>query len=54
MQTIRHSQNVLGHGAAATGVKQIVADRRVVIRLRVTRLYGTALDLPAGGRPAGE
>ncbi|MFE7399097.1 pyridoxamine 5'-phosphate oxidase family protein [Streptomyces sp. NPDC057557] len=29
-------------------LKQIVADRRVVIRLRVTRLYGTALDMPAG------
>ncbi|MEU6998514.1 TIGR03618 family F420-dependent PPOX class oxidoreductase [Nonomuraea sp. NPDC046570] len=26
---------------------QLVAERRVVIRIRVSRLYGTALDLPA-------
>ena len=26
---------------------QVVADRRVVIRIRVSRLYGTALDVPA-------
>ena len=25
---------------------QMVEDRRVVIRLRVSRLYGTALDVP--------
>lgn len=27
-------------------LEQLVADRRVVIRIRVTRLYGTALDIP--------
>ncbi|MGW3658162.1 pyridoxamine 5'-phosphate oxidase family protein [Streptomyces sp. NPDC005151] len=27
-------------------LEQIVADRRVVIRIRVSRLYGTALDIP--------
>ncbi|AGP60421.1 pyridoxamine 5'-phosphate oxidase family protein [Streptomyces rapamycinicus] len=27
-------------------LEQLVADRRVVIRIRVSRLYGTALDLP--------
>ncbi|WP_307128895.1 TIGR03618 family F420-dependent PPOX class oxidoreductase [Streptomyces sp. B1I3] len=26
---------------------QVVAENRVVIRIRVTRLYGTALDIPA-------
>ena len=33
----------------AAFLDQMVADRRVVIRLRVSRLYGTALDLPASG-----
>jgi len=33
--------------------EQLVADRRVVIRLRVSRLYGTALDLPTDGPAAG-
>lgn len=32
----------------AAFLAQVVADRRVVIRLRVSRLYGTALDVPAG------
>ncbi|MEU8876982.1 TIGR03618 family F420-dependent PPOX class oxidoreductase [Streptomyces javensis] len=27
-------------------LEQLVADRRVVIRIRVSRLYGTALDMP--------
>ncbi|MFF1919319.1 pyridoxamine 5'-phosphate oxidase family protein [Streptomyces sp. NPDC058221] len=31
----------------AAFLAQVVADRRVVIRLRVSRLYGTALDMPA-------
>jgi PPOX class probable F420-dependent enzyme len=31
----------------AAFLEQVVADRRVVIRIRVTRLYGTALDIPA-------
>lgn len=31
----------------AAFLSQLVADRRVVIRLRVSRLYGTALDVPA-------
>lgn len=31
----------------AAFLAQVVADRRVVIRLRVSRLYGTALDIPA-------
>ncbi|MFD0023392.1 TIGR03618 family F420-dependent PPOX class oxidoreductase [Streptomyces sp. NPDC058382] len=31
----------------AAFLDQMVADRRVVIRLRVSRLYGTALDMPA-------
>ncbi|MEH0529887.1 PPOX class F420-dependent oxidoreductase, partial [Streptomyces stelliscabiei] len=26
-------------------LEQLVAERRVVVRLRVTRLYGTALDI---------
>ncbi|MFI6511954.1 TIGR03618 family F420-dependent PPOX class oxidoreductase [Streptosporangium sp. NPDC050855] len=29
---------------------QAVRERRVVIRLRVSRLYGTALDIPTGDR----
>ncbi|MGW4228375.1 TIGR03618 family F420-dependent PPOX class oxidoreductase [Streptomyces sp. NPDC004980] len=29
---------------------QAVAERRVVIRIRVSRLYGTALDIPAAAR----
>ncbi|MFI9586435.1 TIGR03618 family F420-dependent PPOX class oxidoreductase [Streptomyces sp. NPDC052236] len=29
-----------------TFLEQLVADRRVVIRIRVSRLYGTALDIP--------
>lgn len=28
-------------------LEQMVANRRVVIRIRVSRLYGTALDVPA-------
>ncbi|MET8329863.1 TIGR03618 family F420-dependent PPOX class oxidoreductase [Streptomyces sp. NPDC005181] len=28
-------------------LEQVVADRRVVIRIRVSRLYGTALDIPS-------
>lgn len=32
----------------AAFLEQLVADRRVVIRIRVSRLYGTALDMPAG------
>ncbi|MFE9783130.1 pyridoxamine 5'-phosphate oxidase family protein [Streptomyces sp. NPDC005775] len=31
----------------AAFLAQVVADRRVVIRIRVSRLYGTALDIPA-------
>ncbi|GAA4628315.1 TIGR03618 family F420-dependent PPOX class oxidoreductase [Actinoallomurus vinaceus] len=31
----------------AAFLKQMVADRRLVIRLRVDRLYGTALDIPS-------
>ncbi|MDX3229517.1 PPOX class F420-dependent oxidoreductase [Streptomyces sp. ME19-01-6] len=31
----------------AAFLEQAVADRRVVIRIRVSRLYGTALDIPA-------
>ncbi|MER7788949.1 TIGR03618 family F420-dependent PPOX class oxidoreductase [Streptomyces sp. NPDC097640] len=31
----------------AAFLEQVVADRRVVIRIRVSRLYGTALDIPA-------
>ncbi|MFG3141505.1 pyridoxamine 5'-phosphate oxidase family protein [Streptomyces sp. NPDC048211] len=31
----------------AAFLSQVVADRRVVIRIRVSRLYGTALDVPA-------
>ncbi|MFD7716060.1 pyridoxamine 5'-phosphate oxidase family protein [Streptomyces sp. NPDC059814] len=31
----------------AAFLAQVVTDRRVVIRLRVSRLYGTALDVPA-------
>ncbi|MET9477034.1 pyridoxamine 5'-phosphate oxidase family protein [Streptomyces sp. NPDC002922] len=31
----------------AAFLEQVVTDRRVVIRLRVSRLYGTALDIPA-------
>lgn len=31
----------------AAFLSQVVADRRVVIRLRVSRLYGTALDVPS-------
>lgn len=43
-------------GAAAPGdeaafLEQLVADRRVVIRLAVDRLYGTALDFEGGGPP---
>ena len=30
-------------------LRQMVADRRLVIRLRADRLYGTALDIPTGG-----
>ncbi len=30
----------------AAFLRQVVDDRRLVIRLRVTRLYGTALDMP--------
>ncbi|MFJ2094526.1 pyridoxamine 5'-phosphate oxidase family protein [Streptomyces sp. NPDC087901] len=33
--------------AEAAFLAQVVADRRVVIRIRVSRLYGTALDIPA-------
>jgi len=32
----------------AAFLAQAVAERRVVIRLRVSRLYGTALDFPGG------
>ncbi|GAB3160239.1 TIGR03618 family F420-dependent PPOX class oxidoreductase [Micromonospora sonneratiae] len=32
----------------AAFLAQLVADRRVVIRIRVSRLYGTALDIPTG------
>ncbi|THA70569.1 TIGR03618 family F420-dependent PPOX class oxidoreductase [Streptomyces sp. A0642] len=35
--------------AEAAFLAQVVADRRVVIRIRVSRLYGTALDIPATG-----
>lgn len=31
----------------AAFLEQVVTDRRVVIRIRVSRLYGTALDVPA-------
>ncbi|MEU0564981.1 TIGR03618 family F420-dependent PPOX class oxidoreductase [Nonomuraea sp. NPDC005983] len=30
-------------------LRRVVADRRLVIRLRVSRLYGTALDVPPAG-----
>ncbi|MEU1471229.1 pyridoxamine 5'-phosphate oxidase family protein [Streptomyces sp. NPDC005761] len=33
--------------AEAAFLAQLVAERRVVIRIRVSRLYGTALDIPA-------
>ncbi|NRQ31029.1 TIGR03618 family F420-dependent PPOX class oxidoreductase [Nonomuraea sp. NN258] len=33
--------------AESAFLSQMVADRRLVIRLRVSRLYGTALDLPS-------
>ena len=36
----------------AAFLENMVADRRMVIRLRVSRLYGTAIDLPSGKRPA--
>ena len=32
-------------------LEQLVADRRVVIRLAVDRLYGTALDFESGSVP---
>ncbi|MER8161860.1 TIGR03618 family F420-dependent PPOX class oxidoreductase [Streptomyces sp. NPDC094472] len=32
----------------AAFLEQLVADRRVVIRIRVSRLYGTALDMATG------
>ncbi|MCW2919060.1 MAG: hypothetical protein JWN52_7128, partial [Actinomycetia bacterium] len=32
----------------AAFLENMVADRRLVIRLRVSRLYGTAIDLPSG------
>jgi PPOX class probable F420-dependent enzyme len=31
----------------AAFLEQVVADRRVVIRIKVSRLYGTALDVPS-------
>lgn len=31
----------------AAFLEELVAERRVVIRIRVSRLYGTALDIPA-------
>lgn len=34
----------------AAFLAQAVAEHRVVIRIRVTRLYGTALDIPAKAR----
>ncbi|MET7525468.1 TIGR03618 family F420-dependent PPOX class oxidoreductase [Streptomyces sp900116325] len=34
-------------GEEAAFLEQVVTDRRVVIRIRVSRLYGTALDVPA-------
>ena len=33
----------------AAFLKNMVADRRLVIRLRASRLYGIALDVPSGG-----
>jgi PPOX class probable F420-dependent enzyme len=33
--------------AEAAFLAELVAERRVVIRIRVSRLYGTALDIPA-------
>ncbi|MFD1936623.1 MULTISPECIES: TIGR03618 family F420-dependent PPOX class oxidoreductase [Nonomuraea] len=33
----------------AAFLRQLVNERRVVIRLRVSRLYGTALDIPTEG-----
>ncbi|GAA4230596.1 PPOX class probable F420-dependent enzyme [Streptosporangium album] len=33
----------------AAFLRQMVEDRRIVIRIRVTRLYGTALDIPSAG-----
>ncbi|GII97502.1 TIGR03618 family F420-dependent PPOX class oxidoreductase [Sinosporangium siamense] len=33
----------------AAFLKQAVAERRVVVRIRVSRLYGTALDIPSEG-----
>jgi hypothetical protein len=33
--------------------RQLVNERRVVIRLRVSHLYGTALDIPTEGYGAG-
>ncbi|WP_179816116.1 PPOX class F420-dependent oxidoreductase [Allostreptomyces psammosilenae] len=35
----------------AAFLDQLVAERRVVIRIRVSRLYGTALDIPAPEEP---
>jgi hypothetical protein len=32
----------------AAFLQYMVADRRLVIRLRVSRLYGTAIDVPSG------
>lgn len=32
----------------AAFLQNMVADRRLVIRLRVSRLYGTAIDVPSG------
>jgi hypothetical protein len=32
----------------AAFLENMVADRRLVIRLRVSRLYGFALDIPSG------
>ncbi|MDT0443195.1 TIGR03618 family F420-dependent PPOX class oxidoreductase [Streptomyces johnsoniae] len=43
-----------GQAAEAAFLAQLVAERRVVIRLRVTRLYGAALDVPGAVPPAAE
>ncbi|MCX4675397.1 TIGR03618 family F420-dependent PPOX class oxidoreductase [Streptomyces sp. NBC_01433] len=36
----------------AAFLEQVVEERRVVIRIKVSRLYGTALDIPALAIPA--
>jgi hypothetical protein len=37
-----------GRGPGGAFLENLVADQRLVIRLRVSRLYGTSIDLPTG------